>query len=145
MTYTYPYPRPALTVDCIIFGRTADQEIKVLLIKRAKAPFQGLWALPGGFVDEQETVEIAAQRELAEETGVDQVVMEQLAVFSKPGRDPRGWTVSVAFYATVDMKDCQVQAADDAEHAEWVDLDAIQEMAFDHREILAKARSVTGY
>ncbi|MDX2302695.1 MAG: NUDIX hydrolase [Microscillaceae bacterium] len=140
MAYTYDYPRPALTADCVIFGRDENEEkLKVLLIKRAYEPFQGHWAFPGGFVDENESVEQAAQRELMEETGVTNIAMQQLYAFSKPGRDPRGWVVTVAFFTVVHIADCKVQAGDDASQAEWVPLDEIQTMAFDHQEILKMA------
>ncbi len=141
MSHTYEYPRPALTVDCVIFGKDAQGEVlHVLLIERAHAPFAGKWAFPGGFVDAGETVEMAALRELKEETGVDTALSAKLlGVYSKPGRDPRGWTVSVAFRAEVAMAACEVQAADDATRAEWVKIEDIAEMAFDHAEILRDA------
>ena len=144
MAYTYEYPRPGFTADCIIFGRDDSNILKVLLIKRKHDPFQGLWAFPGGFVDEGESVEEAAQRELMEETGVDNVEMTQMYTFTKPGRDPRGWVVSVAFYTTVNIADCKVQAGDDASEAEWVAIGDIQKMAFDHNEILAMALEKIG-
>ena len=144
MAYTYEYPRPGFTADCIIFGHDESNILKVLLIKRKHEPFQGLWAFPGGFVDEGESVEQAAQRELLEETGVDNVTMTQMYTFTKPGRDPRGWVISVAFYTTVNITDCKVQAGDDASEAEWVAIEDIQKMAFDHNEILAMALEKIG-
>ena len=144
MAYTYEYPRPGFTADCIIFGRDESEVLKVLLIKRKHEPFQGLWAFPGGFVDEGESVEEAAQRELKEETGVEHVAMTQMYTFTKPGRDPRGWVVSVAFYTTVNIGDCNVQAGDDASLAEWVAIDQIKDMAFDHNEILKMALEKIG-
>ena len=142
MPYTYDYPRPAVTVDCVIFGKDESTDMKVLLIQRAHPPFEGKWAFPGGFIDENESAEKAAQRELEEETGVNNAEMVQFHTFSTPGRDPRGWTISVAYYAIVNIKDCKVQAADDASHADWVSLNEIHEMAFDHLHILEKARKL---
>lgn len=139
MAYTYEYPRPALTVDCVIFGKDESENLKVLLIERAHDPFRGKWALPGGFIDESETAEAAANRELFEETGVENIPMIQLHTFSAPNRDPRGWTISVAFYAIVNMMDCKVKAGDDAKKAEWLNVSEIGEMAFDHTVILKMA------
>lgn len=139
MPYTYDYPRPALTVDCVIFGHDEEAVLKVLLIERAHAPFAGKWALPGGFVDEGETVEQAALRELQEETGLAGVSVQELGVWSAPGRDPRGWTVSVAFVAQVRIADCRIAAGSDAQKAEWLAVDSLAEMAFDHLDILKRA------
>ena len=99
MAHTYDYPRPALTVDCIIFGLDASLVLKVLLIQRGHDPYEGKWALPGGFVDMNEDIKTAALRELEEETGVKDVYIEQLYTFGAPERDPRGRVVSVAYYA----------------------------------------------
>ncbi len=139
MPYTYDYPRPALTVDCIIFSQTESGDTYVLLIERDREPFAGYWAFPGGFVDEDEPVEEAALRELQEETGLEIKAFELLGVFSKPGRDPRGWVVSIAYVTQVDKKDWKPIAADDARKAEWVKLEGDLRMAFDHDEILDKA------
>ena len=98
--YCYDHPRPALTVDIVLFHRSGV-DIEVLLIKRAREPFKGRWAFPGGFVDKDESLEAAAARELREETGLHGIKLEQLAAFGDPGRDPRGHTVSVVFYGTV--------------------------------------------
>ena len=99
--YTYKYPRPALTVDCIIFGWDGTRDLKVLLIQRGNEPYKGQWAFPGGFVDMGEDLETAALRELEEETGMKDVFIEQLFTFGSPNRDPRGRVVSVAYFALV--------------------------------------------
>lgn len=139
MPHTYEYPRPALTVDCVIFGLDESSKLKILLIQRALDPFKGDWALPGGFVDMQEDLEAAALRELAEETGVKDVFIEQLYTFGKPGRDPRGRVVSVAYYALVNLGEHPVQAASDADHVEWFELDQLPRLAFDHDQIVEVA------
>ncbi|MCB0631055.1 MAG: NUDIX hydrolase [Lewinella sp.] len=139
MSYTYEYPRPALTVDCVIFGLDESSKLKILLIQRALEPFKGAWALPGGFVDMEEDLEEAALRELREETGVKDVFIEQLFTFGKPGRDPRGRVVSVAYYALVNLSEHPVQAASDADHVEWFELDELPRLAFDHDQIVQVA------
>src|SRR6478752_2342448 len=113
MPYTYKYPRPALTVDCVVFGYDED-ELKVLLIQRGLEPFKGRWALPGGFVRVEETVDDAARRELGEEAGLKNVFLEQLYTFGALGRDPRERVVSVAYYALVKLADHDTTAATDA-------------------------------
>ena len=140
MPYTYDYPRPALTVDCVIFGLDADADLKVLLIQRDLDPFAGRWALPGGFVDMDEDLDAAARRELREETGLADVFLEQLYTFGVPGRDPRGRVVSVAYYALVNLMDRPVTAATDARAAAWFALDDAPPLAFDHADILAAAQ-----
>lgn len=141
MSYTYEYPRPALTVDCIIFGLDASLTLKVLLIQRGHDPFEGSWALPGGFVDMDEDLEAAALRELEEETGVKDVFIEQLYTFGTPGRDPRGRVVSVAYYALVNLEEHPAQANSDARNVEWYDVTDLPKLAFDHDEIMKKAIS----
>lgn len=113
------YPRPYLTADIIIFG---EERKKVLLIRRGGHPFIGQWAFPGGFAESTETIEHTAQRELEEETGLTGINLLLLGVFSRPGRDPRGWNVSTAFTATVDIDKCDPHAGDDAQDAQWFDL-----------------------
>lgn len=143
MTYTYPYPRPAVTVDIVLLRKVAG-EVQVLLIQRKKPPFANHWALPGGFVDQDEPLETAARRELQEETGLAGMALQQLAAFGDPGRDPRGWTVSVAFWGWV-TEALIARAGDDAAHAAWWPLDALPPLAFDHQDILAQARrTITG-
>ncbi len=135
MGYTYEYPRPALTVDCIIFGLD-KKELKVLLIKRGHEPYIGKWALPGGFVDMKEDLKSAALRELEEETGVKDVFIEQLFTFGKQGRDPRGRVVSVAYYALVNLSEHPIHASSDADDAAWYNIDELPPLAFDHEEIM---------
>lgn len=136
--YVYQYPRPALTVDLILVSRKAP--LKVLLIRRAQDPFAGRWALPGGFVDEGETLEEAARRELMEETGVTVKTLEQLHAFGNPGRDPRGWVVAVAHITRIDPDSIEPNAADDAAEVGWHPLSRLPSLAFDHADILAHAR-----
>ena len=117
------YPRPSLTADVVVVALGAKGGLRVLFIERARPPFQGAWALPGGFVEPGETVGQAAARELMEETSLDDVRIDELGCFSKPGRDPRGWVVSVAHLATVSADRLgQVKAGDDAAAAAWLDL-----------------------
>jgi 8-oxo-dGTP diphosphatase len=113
MSYTYQFPRPALTVDCVVFGLDA-QDLKVMLIQRDIPPFQGQWALPGGFVRMDETIDEAATRELREETGIENVFLEQLYTFGDRDRDPRDRTVTVAYYALVNLSAYHIQATTDA-------------------------------
>lgn len=138
MSPTYDYPRPALTVDCAVFT-VVDEELQVLLIERAGEPFAGCWALPGGFVDMDEDLDSAARRELAEETGLSDLFLEQLYSFGAPGRDPRGRVVSVAYYALVAAVGNKAVAASDAAAVGWFAVDSPPELAFDHAAILACA------
>jgi len=138
MPYTYEYPRPAVTVDCVVFG-LHQGALKILLIKRNGAPFAGCWALPGGFVDPNETLDAAARRELGEETGLRDVFLEQLYTFGDPGRDPRGHTVSVAYYALVRQEQHIPQPSSDASEAEWYPASKLPKLAFDHDKIIQTA------
>jgi 8-oxo-dGTP diphosphatase len=138
MSHTYEYPRGALTVDCVVFGLD-DDELKVMLIQRGQAPFEGKWALPGGFVHLDETLEEAARRELEEETGLHKVFLEQLYTFGAVDRDPRERVVSVAYYALVKLSDHKVQAATDARDAGWFGVHDVPSLAFDHADILQMA------
>jgi len=138
MPYTYEYPRAALTVDCVVFGLD-EQELKVMLIQRGLPPFEGKWALPGGFVRVDETLDEAARRELQEETGLSKIFLEQLYTFSEVDRDPRERVVSVAYYALVNLRDHQVHAASDARDAAWFGVHGVPSLAFDHAEILRLA------
>lgn len=168
MTYSYHYPRPAVTVDCVVFGFDSGSELesqsdsqsdsqsepqsdsqsgaalKVLLIRRKLPPYEGRWALPGGFVQITESVDEAAVRELREETGVADVYLEQLYTFGAVGRDPRDRVISVAYYALISLSSHPVQAATDASDARWFDLKppleaertGLPALGFDHQEIL---------
>ena len=137
MSYTYKYPRPALTVDAMVFRKTRDGW-KILLIKRKNEPFRDKWALPGGFVDMHETLEEAVSRELTEETGLKNIPLKQYHAFSDPERDPRGRTVSVVFYAFVEGNS-HVKGNDDAADAQWHNLNQLPGLAFDHHHIIRKA------
>ena len=135
MPFTYTYARPALTVDCVVFGLD-DEDLKVLLIQRDLEPFAGRWALPGGFVRLDETLDEAARRELQEETGLQRVFLEQLYTFGDLQRDPRERVVTVAYYALVRLSDHQVRAATDARNAAWFGIEDLPELAFDHATVL---------
>ena len=139
MSYTYEYPRPALTVDCVIFGMDSSSDLKVLLIQRGHAPYKDHWALPGGFVDMEEDLENAALRELEEETGVKDVFIEQLYTFGAPRRDPRGRVVSVAYFALVNLDEHPVQASSDARNVNWFSQEKMPALAFDHQLIYQTA------
>jgi 8-oxo-dGTP diphosphatase len=138
MSYNYKYPRAALTVDCVVFGLD-DDDLKVLLIQRDLEPFEGRWALPGGFVRLDETLEESARRELSEETGIENVYLEQLYTIGDTDRDPRERVVTVTYYALVKLTDHQVQAATDARNAAWFAVDDVPALAFDHAKILEMA------
>jgi 8-oxo-dGTP diphosphatase len=138
MSFTYEYPRPALTVDCVVFGLD-EGALKVLLIQRDLEPFAGRWALPGGFVRTDETLDQSALRELREETGLTKVYLEQLYSFSEVERDPRERVVTIAYYALVKLMDHSVQAATDAREAAWFAIDDLPRLAFDHDAIVAAA------
>lgn len=137
--FTYQFPRPALSADVVLIAGPAAHRC-VLLVRRAAEPFAGTWALPGGFVDEGERLEDAARRELAEEAGIgfaDSLV--QAGAFGDPGRDPRGWTVSVAFVGEAGETLPATEAGDDAAEAAWHRLDELPDLAFDHGRIIAAA------
>ena len=134
--FTYEYPHPALTVDVVL--ATRESRPRVLLIQRKKDPFAGSWALPGGFVEEDEKLADAARRELKEETGLDVDDIEQLYTAGDPGRDPRGWTVSVVYLARMDAKQLKPVAADDAKAVGWFPLEKLPKLAFDHAMLLTR-------
>lgn len=139
MTYTYEYPHPAVTVDIMVFT-VEDGDLKVLLIKRAQPPFEGKWALPGGFVEPDESLKRAAWRELREETGVNAGFLEQLGAFGHPDRDPRERVITVAYYALVPRDRLNIAAASDAAEAGLHSISDLPELAFDHAKILRRAR-----
>ena len=139
MSYTYKYPRPAVTADCVVI--TKEAEPKVLLIQRGGEPFKGCWAFPGGFMNMDETTEQCAIRELEEETGLQVSNVILIGAYSKVDRDPRGRTISVAYLAIVDNS-LEVTGQDDAAKAEWWPLSALPQLAFDHEEIMQDAIAV---
>lgn len=136
--YTYEYPRPMLTADCVVVRHRAE----VLLVKRGNDPFKGCWALPGGFMEMDETIERCAVRELQEETclTVDERQLRLIGVYSAPGRDPRGRTVTAAY--RVDVEEREAIAGDDAAEVRWWPLDELPPLAFDHAEIIAAAMAL---
>ncbi len=133
--YCYEYPRPALTVDAFILA-FIEGKIRILLIKRADEPYKDYWAFPGGFVDEGESAEVAMVRELYEETGLKDISFEQVYTATKPGRDPRGWNVSVVFLGFMPTLLQTARAGDDASDVSWFSLDSLPALAFDHSEII---------
>lgn len=132
--YCYEHPRPAVTTDVVLF-RTRGEAREVLLIQRKNDPYEGRWAFPGGFLDENEPLESAARRELHEETGIEAATLGQFAAYGDPGRDPRGHTVTIVFTGEV-TADVEGSADDDAADARWFPLEKLPELAFDHGEIL---------
>ncbi len=144
MAYTFEPDRPALTADVVAFSlrdvarEPGRQALHVLLIQRGAPPFKGRWALPGGFVQTGESLEQAARRELSEETGMRGLYLEQLYTFGDPKRDPRGWTVTVAYVALV-PETVSAHAGDDAAAAHWFPVQALPSLAFDHADIVQYA------
>jgi len=136
--FCYEYPRPDVTVDIVLVTR--ERKPRVLLIRRKHEPFAGMWALPGGFIDKDEAPQDAARRELAEETRVRVARLEQLRTFGEPGRDPRGWTISIVYVARVSAAKLSPRGGDDAVEAAWHLLERLPPLAFDHEQILAYAR-----
>jgi 8-oxo-dGTP diphosphatase len=133
--YVYDWPRPMVTVDAAVFAVAGDS-IKLLLIKRKNGPFKGRWAIPGGFIGIDEDLDDAAARELAEETGLTGVNLEQLHTFGKPGRDPRGRQITVCYMGIIKEGLNRIKPGDDAEDARWFDINALPpDMAFDHLDV----------
>ena len=137
--YTYRYPHPSVTADCLVFAKDGDKE-KILLVERKNPPYQGYWAFPGGFMKMDETAERAACRELQEETGlqVKEVDFYQVGAFSGVGRDPRARVVTIAYYTFLD-RPVEVCGADDARSAKWFSMESLPPLAFDHAAILQAA------
>ena len=131
MSYTYDYERPMVTTDCIVVNTLNE----VLLIKRKNSPFEGKWALPGGFIEMDEDLMESAKRELKEETSVDAANIVQFKTYGKPGRDPRGRTITIVYYCFVE-ENIAPRAGDDAAQADWFHLQSLPPMAFDHADII---------
>ena len=139
MAYTYKYPRPAVTADCVVM--TKEERPQVLLIQRGFDPFKGCWAFPGGFMNMDETTEQCAIRELEEETGLVVTELHQIGAYSKVDRDPRGRTITVAYLVLVDHP-IAATGQDDAAKAQWFPIDALPPLAFDHEDIMQDAMMV---
>ncbi|MFQ5584934.1 MAG: NUDIX domain-containing protein [Calditrichia bacterium] len=136
MPYTYPYPRPMVTVD-ILLVRLRQGKPEILLIQRKHSPFEGKWALPGGFVEMEEDLTDAASRELAEETGLQGLPLTEIGVFGRPGRDPRGRTITIVFLGIIPFNySMNVRPGDDAARVQWFPVSALPELAFDHLQIV---------
>lgn len=137
--YIYEYPRPAVTTDCVILGFDGE-DLKVLLIERGIEPFKNRWALPGGFIELDEDADTCARRKLVQETGLENIFMEQLYTFSGVNRDPRYRVISIAYYALVKLGDYNAEAGTDTEKVQWFSINDIPELAFDHTQILEMAK-----
>lgn len=136
MPYTYPYPRPMVTVDILLL-RLRQGEPEILLIQRKHSPFEGKWALPGGFVEMEEDLTNTASRELVEETGLHGFPLTEFGVFGRPGRDPRGRTITVVFLGILPLNFTENERpGDDAAQAKWFPVHALPELAFDHHQII---------
>ncbi len=136
--FTYRYPRPMVTTDIVVFKKDA-KGVKILLIERGNPPFEGQWALPGGFVDENEALKTAALRELKEETQLEGIELSQLHTFGNPGRDPRGHCISIVYMGWLTDEKQQVAAGDDAKEVRWFPINDLPQLVFDHKEIIALA------
>jgi 8-oxo-dGTP diphosphatase len=134
--FSYKYPRPSVTVDALVYTREGNS-VFILLIQRGNEPFRGKWALPGGFMDNDELLEDACKRELFEETGVEIEKMIQFKTYDAIGRDPRGRNISVVYYTEVEKK-IKVNGGDDASQAEWFPVEDLPPLAFDHKEIISQ-------
>jgi len=135
MKYSYNYPRPLVSTDCVIFRRKPDRH-EVLLIRRGKPPFKDHWAFPGGFIEMDEKLVESAQRELREETGLTGIKLKQFHAFGDPGRDPRDRVITVAFYGFAETGKSEVLGMDDAAEAKWFDIKDVPPLAFDHDKML---------
>ncbi|MET0066163.1 MAG: NUDIX domain-containing protein [Candidatus Thiodiazotropha sp.] len=139
LEHCYEYPHPAVTTDVVLFS-LRDRTLDVLLIQRKNPPFQGMWALPGGFLEMDEDLETCAKRELLEETGIDGVYLEQLGTFGAPQRDPRERVISVTYFALTPSDDLKPEASSDAARTAWFPVTELPELAFDHDRIIRLAR-----
>lgn len=137
-SYTYPYPRPMVTVDALLLS-VKDGALNVLLIQRKNDPWKGMWAIPGGFLEMDEGLEVAAARELAEEAGVTNVPLVQFGTFGDVDRDPRGRVITAAYLAIVDWRGVHPAAADDATDVKWHRIDQLPPPASDHSLIIKTA------
>lgn len=140
MSYTYEFPRPSVTTDILVFS-IRDGLLQVLLIERDLEPFKGTWAIPGGFVQMDEDIHVAAQRELKEESGLSDIPLRQLGAYGDPDRDPRGRVITIAYIALVPSDDLVARGGSDAKDARWFPIDELPPLAFDHERILADARA----
>ncbi len=137
LKYSYKYPHPSVTTDCVICGIDSDNRLKVLLIERLNEPFKGCWAFPGGFLEMDEDADHGALRELREETGLEVNYLKQFHTFTSPDRDPRERVISIAYYGVVPVQ--EVAGSDDAARAQWFDIDDVPPLAFDHESMLTMA------
>lgn len=137
--YNYEYPRPSVTVDIVLYSYF-ENDLKILLIERRNEPFAGSWALPGGFVDKNENVLQAAERELLEETNLSVSNLKQFYVASDQGRDPRGWTISIVFIGFINNLQMEAKAGDDAKNLKWFPVNNLPSLAFDHDKIIEKSK-----
>jgi len=135
--YQYKYPHPAVTTDIVVINKKNKVQ-ELLLIKRKNAPFANHWALPGGFVDENEALYTAAKRELKEETGIEGINLIQFKAYGDPGRDPRGHCVSIVYIANLQNQNIYIQAGDDAKEAKWFNIKNLPPLAFDHEIIIGE-------
>lgn len=135
MIYTYAYPRPSATVDMIVI-KQVESSYYILLIERKNEPFKDQWALPGGFIDINEEIETAAYRELEEETAIRDILLSQFKTYGKPGRDPRGRTISIVYSGVLKNLTQEIKAGDDAKNLNWFSLKDLPPLAFDHSSIV---------
>lgn len=140
MSFTYEYPRAAITTDSVVF-LNESHAAWILLIKRKNPPFKGKWALPGGFLEMDETLPECANRELREETGLSGIELRQFRAFDRPDRDPRHRTISVVFVGFCHNPNIHIKAADDASEVRWFNIDELPPLAFDHDEVIEQARN----
>ena len=136
--YCYDYPRPSVTVDIVLLADVFPHP-KVLLIRRKNPPFKDLWALPGGFLEMDETLEESALRELNEETNISDVELTQVGTFGHPERDPRGRVITIAYVGIINSEQQKAEAGSDAAEVAWFSTLDLPQLAFDHSEIIEKA------